>query len=652
MNTMHPRANGFSLPMINLYAQRRLLGHFFLATWLVLLFVTQDTINFAAAWAHGMFTTTFLITAWMSYCVIYLIPAMVLTRMVDWAVHRGHDPLQPGRRYKLVYGVAWLTTALTVLFMYANAKLYALYGIFVNGFVFNLITTPGGIQSLGGSSATTVGFVLIVLAFLLAQAALLGLVYTLFKHLHGRSFLPRPLFKILLAIFLMATISERAAYAYSDAIAETSVLTLSEGIPFYVGTTARSFLKKIGMKVKRQDEFQEIKGRLRYPLHPLIIHPPQRPLNVVWLAAESWRADTLDPEIMPRTWAFAQHANRFTRNYSGGNGTRVGVFTMFTGIPGNYWFPFLNEHQGAAIIEVMQRQNYQMQLYTSAKFSYPEFDRTIFRNIPAAQLHEADESQPGWKRDQINVSAMLDFIAKRDPNRPFFTFMFFESPHSRYYFPPESVIRSPYRDDINYATLDAEELARDIVPIKNRYLNAVHHLDSQFGRIFDYLEQNHLLDTTIVILLGDHGEEFMEHGYWGHNSTFVDPQTRTPLVLWVPGKAPGVHDKMTSHMDVVPTLMPLLGVTNPVTDYAIGFDLFSDKRRTATYLADWSRVAYVDEEVKIVMPIKLNGLLRSRISTSTDEPIPAERNAEIFARKKAQLVQLIQDMGHFIEKKR
>jgi membrane-anchored protein YejM (alkaline phosphatase superfamily) len=180
----------------------------------------------------------------------------------------------------------------------------------------------------------------------------------------------------------------------------------------------------------------------------------------------------------------------------------------------------------------------------------------------------------------------------------------------------------------------------------------VHHLDSQFGRIFDYLRENNLLDSTIVIALGDHGEEFMEHGYWGHNSTFVDPQTLTPLVLWIPGHKAGTHDYMTSHMDIIPTIMPLLGVTNPVSDYATGISLFPDKPRTATYLADWSRVAYVDNDVKIVMPIKLNGLLRSRMTTAQDEDIPASRQGEVFAAKNPQLVRMMQDMGHFMEKQR
>jgi len=638
--------------MLNYHDHRRLLNYFFLASWLVLLFVTHDTINLASAYAHGIPVLTFLLVAWLSYCVIYLLPAMLLTKLAAWLINRKR-PANEASRHRISDGIAVLTTGLTTLFLYANAKLYALYGIFVNGFVVNLITTPGGIQSLGGSDATNFTFILIVMGFLLGHALLLALVYAIYKKTLGRQFMPVSLFRVLLVIFAFAALGERAAYAYSDAVAETSVLTLSEGIPFYNGVTARSFFTKIGMQVKRQDKFQEVKGRLRYPLHPLEITTPKKPYNVIWLAAESWRADTLDATIMPRTWAFAEGANRYTRNYSGGNGTRVGVFTMFTGIPGNYWFPFMDEHQGAAVIDVFQRQNYQMSLFTSAKFSYPEFDRTIFRHIPSAQLHEVtDDNLPGWRKDQINVGNMLDFIGQRDQSRPFFTFMFFESPHARYYFPPESAIRRPYRDDINYATLDKEELAKNITPLKNRYLNAVHHLDSQFGRVFDYLQQNNLLDSTIVILLGDHGEEFMEHGYWGHNSTFVDPQTRTPLVLWVPGKKPGVHDKMTSHMDIIPTIMPLLGVGNPVGDYSTGLDLFSDQQRTSTTLADWSRVAYVDNDVKIVMPIKFNGLMRSRISTADDRDIPPSRNSEIFAAKNPQLVQLIQDMGHFMEKKR
>lgn len=76
---------------------------------------------------------------------------------------------------------------------------------------------------------------------------------------------------------------------------------------------------------------------------------------------------------------------------------------------------------------------------------------------------------------------------------------------------------------MNYARMDLEN---DITLIKNRYINSCHHLDSQLGRIIHYLESNQLLEKTIVIITGDHGEEFMEKGHWGHNSAYTEEQIR------------------------------------------------------------------------------------------------------------------------------
>ena len=113
-----------------------------------------------------------------------------------------------------------------------------------------------------------------------------------------------------------------------------------------------------------------------------------------------------------------------------------------------------------------------------------------------------------------------------------------------------------------------------------------------------------MLDSTIVLLVGDHGEEFMEHGFWRHNSTFVDEQVRTPLVIYAPNHAAKVVDRLTSHSDIVPTMMPMLGVTNPINDYSIGFNLFGKEVRDHIYIADWDKLAYVDKVVKIVQPVK------------------------------------------------
>lgn len=628
--------------------QHSALGWYFFCVYLILLWITRDTVGFAAANAQGVATSAFLFNAFLSYNALYLLPALALTGLT----HKLAAWQWPQSRLtrNATASVAVVTGALTTLFFYANVKLHALYGMFVNGFVINLIVTPGGIESLGGSDNTNLTFALIALGFLAGHVALLMGVRRLARHtLNGRG---HRLALPVIFLLLVSTTGDRAAYAYTSALGDSAMLSYTDGIPYYVGFTARSFFKKLGFKVNaKQNNLtagSESVSSLNYPLHALQVAPPAKPLNVVWLVSESWRADMLDQEIMPATWAFAQQAQRFTHHFSGGNGTRNGIFTMFTGIPGNYWQPFLELNRGAPIIDVLQQQHYQMSLYTSAKFSYPEFDKTIFSKVPAAQLHTLESGQ-GWQRDRENVANLLQFIDQRDPKRPFFTFMFFESPHARYYFPPESVIRTPYRDDINYATLTKEQLRDDIVPIKNRYINSVHHLDSQFARVLEYLKAHDLLDNTVVLLTGDHGEEFMEAGYWGHNSTISDPQVRTPLVLWVPGMAPAVHDKMTSHLDVIPTLLPMLGVKNPVQDYSVGINLLSPEKHDHVIITAWTDVGYIDESVKITLPTSMQGGGR-HVTDAFDKPLAPEEENKWFERKQSNLLAMMKELGRYKKK--
>lgn len=628
--------------------QKRILAHYFFLTYLVLLLISLDSVGFKAAWQSSWLTLLFLVVAFLCYGVYYLLPALVVTILARLAGNVGSR----GRpRQAPAYIVAVLAGGLTTLFMYANAKLFSLYGMFFNGFIANLVFTPGGLQSLGGSRSSDMGFALIALGFMVLQGLLLLLSHALYHKTLKRQLVPQRAYLYGAAAVLLGTIGIHFSYAANDAFGRNNLASAAETVPFFQPVTARHFFEKLGYQIKRGPKL-DIMGRVHYPLQAIRFSQPAKPYNILWLTSESWRADTLDPEVMPNTWNFSAQAMRFTHNYSGGNGTRMGVFSMFTGLPGNYWFSFLKEQRGAAIIDVLQKQNYQMQLYTSARFSYPEFDKTIFSQVPAAELHSLDDGRPGWARDRSNVTSLLNFIDQRDKSRPFFAFMFFESPHARYFFPPESVIRRPYRDDINYASLSNSELEENIVSIKNRYINAVHHLDSQFGRVFEYLKQNNLLESTIVVLVGDHGEEFMEHGFWGHNSTFVDQQVRTPLVLWIPGQQPRVYDAMTSHMDIVPTIMPLLGVENAKEDYSEGYSLLTDAPRTYTYVSDWNRITYVDNEVKITQPVNIGGLSTDRLTAANDQPLPIQQAADIMKRKQPALVRLVQDVGRFLDRKK
>ncbi len=622
------------------FLQKNILKTYFLITYLVVLFLMCDSIPIASIYHDGLLPFSFMLVTWLLYGLYYLLPAITITAIVKFISNKLNK-----NNNKASNIAAVITGGITTLLIYANAKLFSLYGMFFNGFILNLIATPGGIESLGGSSASDIGFALITLGFISLQTFILWFVCRIFSKKPTLNLT----FKYLPATALIATVLVHMGFAL-DTYTRNQLNVVAQAIPFYQTVSARGFFKNLGFTTQREAKLK-IKGKLNYPLSPIQFKQPTKPYNIIWLTSESWRADTLNEKIMPNSWEFAKNAARFTRNYSTGNGTRMGVFGMFTGVPGNYWFPFLEERRGAAIIDVLQQQQYQMSFYTSAKFSYPEFDKTIFAHVPTNQLHDNNKGATGWENDRNNVTDLLSFIDNRDKTKPFFTFMFFESPHARYYFPPESVIATPYRDDLNYATLSKTALRDNIVPIKNRYINSVHHLDMQYGRIFDYMKQHQLLDNTIVILIGDHGEEFMEHGFWGHNSTFVDPQVRTPLVIYTPNSAALVSDQMTSHMDLVPTIMPLLGVTNPSSDYATGYNLLTGEKRDHTYISDWDKVTYVDDDVKITQPVNAKSFMLMTASKGNDTPLTGDERKAILQTKQPAMLQLVQDLSKFFKRK-
>lgn len=495
-----------------------------------------------------------------------------------------------------------------MLFMVANDKLHDMYGFYVNFFVVNLLTTPGGVEAMGVSDSTEMSIAMAVIA--LIAAVFVALRYIPFERLY-----PRRLGRaVLWSSFTVLLFSQAFWYALSEFNYNREILGTAGRIVWYIPVTARNFFEGMGLAIKRPEasdfDVSQASGALDYPVTPEATF--SKPYNIVWLVAESLRADMLDPEIMPNTWKFGQSSQRFAQHYSGGNGTRMGMFSQFYGLYGSYWFDFLYAHRPPMMMELIKQNDYSMMAYTSSMFSYPEFDKTIFASLEDAQLQAYYEGE-GWERDRKNVTDMLQFIDKTQ--KPFFSFMFFESSHANYYFPPESVIRDDYIEDFNYLTLDVE---KNIERIRNRYINATHHLDSQLGRVFDELEAQGLLDSTIVVVTGDHGEEFMEKGRWGHNSTFSQEQIRVPMLIHIPGRDAGVTASMTSHLDMPATILAALGVDIDPSTYSYGQDLFGpDYQRDYTVASDWHGNTLVTPDIKMVFSKK--GAAYDDITTSLND---------------------------------
>lgn len=137
------------------------------------------------------------------------------------------------------------------------------------------------------------------------------------------------------------------------------------------------------------------------------------------------------------------------------------------------------------------------------------------------------------------VDAAMPWLEANAGNK-FFAWLHFYDPHTPYA-PPE-----PYKSRF----------------AGRAYLGEVAYTDSQIARVTNWLASRKLLDRTIIILTGDHGESLGEHGEGTHGLFVYDATMRVPMVMRTPyasTRGRRVPAVVRSH-DIVPTVLELLGL--------------------------------------------------------------------------------------------
>jgi arylsulfatase A-like enzyme len=100
------------------------------------------------------------------------------------------------------------------------------------------------------------------------------------------------------------------------------------------------------------------------------------------------------------------------------------------------------------------------------------------------------------------------------------------------------------------------------------YAAAVAYADAQVGALLEDLERRHLLAETVVVVAADHGESFGEHGEGGHGLQLYEEVIRVPLIISAPGLRPRHVSTVASLVDVMPTVLDLVGASTPNIDGA------------------------------------------------------------------------------------
>jgi len=249
------------------------------------------------------------------------------------------------------------------------------------------------------------------------------------------------------------------------------------------------------------------------------------------------------------------------------------------------------------------------------------------------------------RHDAADITyGFIDWLPNRG-DRPFFAFLNYYDAHALYRVP--APMRDRFGDMFGKGRLDPERWnTRDpsdefIQELINSHDSCIAYIDHHIGLLVDHLREQGLLENTLLIITGDHGEHFGERGLVAHGNSLYWAQLHVPLVVRLPdGAAAGSRvDEFVSMRDLPATILDVIGVQPDVElpgvslrplwaggDNAtpfVGSDILSSVRR-GIRTPEWEPIHKGDMKSQVI-----DGVLQIQNGDGTEErynPVADPRN--------------------------
>jgi len=161
--------------------------------------------------------------------------------------------------------------------------------------------------------------------------------------------------------------------------------------------------------------------------------------------------------------------------------------------------------------------------------------------------------------DRFTVAEAIRWIDSNDDGAPFFIYLNLQNSHLPYETPADFPRRfGPETIDfaIRFGGFPYDKL--DVV--KDLYADSLAYSDFQIGKLIAHLREIGQWDRTLLVVTGDTGQAFYEHGTVAHAGAIWNEVMRVPLVIRAPGMTPAVDPRPAQQIDVPPTVLDLLGL--------------------------------------------------------------------------------------------
>ncbi len=295
---------------------------------------------------------------------------------------------------------------------------------------------------------------------------------------------------------------------------------------------------------------------------------PEPRRNLILISMDTLRADRLGAygylrPTSPNIDALAARGARFARAYSSAPWTLPAHATIFTGLtPQRHdthgWLQKLPETV-PTLAELLQQAGWRTYAHTTGGFVGGRYGF-------ARGFEEYIDELGGFK---MTLAAARRQIESWPRDEPYFLFLQTFTVHCPY--PASRAHREAFRtqsglDDVGappnclVKPLKSDFSEAEKIFLSDRYDAAIRTADDKLAEFIRFLDERGEFEDTYLVLLSDHGDEFGEHGSIFHGHTLYEELLHVPLVIVGPGVEPGVVEERVGLVDLMPTVLDLLGV--------------------------------------------------------------------------------------------
>ncbi|AYA39756.1 DUF3413 domain-containing protein [Xenorhabdus nematophila] len=496
-------------------------GHWFALFNILFSLVLGSRYLFASDWPGSLFGRVYALVSWLGHFsfivfAIYLIILFPLTFVIM------------SQRLLRFISAALATAGLTLLIF--DSSIYVRFHLHLTPLVWDLVTNP---EQGELAREWQLMFICIPVIFLIQM------LFGTWSWQKLRSLSRQQFGKPLAAVFITAFVASHLMYIWADANFYRPITMQRSNLPLSYPMTARKFLEKHGL-LDQQEYQRRINQQgnpealsVNYPLNTLSYQDTGRGYNLLLLVVDGLdNQDILND--MPTLKRFAENNIQFTQHFSTGIQNDTALFGLFYGISSGYLDGILNARKSSVLIDALTYQKYQFGLFSSDGFETPLYRQALLTDY---SLPSTDK-----QNDSLTITQWRHWLDLRNNSTPWFSFL-----------------------DINGYS-------------PNRFDKKA--LDAEINSVLETLTDKGILDKTIIVITAKQSKETSRHAAsWFTDDKFNREQIHVPLIIHWPDTPAQTINKLTSHQDIMTTLMQrLLHVRNSSEDYSQGEDLFDAQR--------------------------------------------------------------------------